>query len=330
MGWSIGVHCIVEGNVCENSNRGFTCGPWLGPVEQNFIARNGVLHGGSVEGAGESFLFEGPGCGRENWLGTPSAVGADWLEQADQAWKPDVLKGRVALVVHGRGLGQWRRVASNAERRVTLAEPWAVRPDKTSLVVVRNFFMQNVLVNNYCRDAVGGIDFFGGALENTVERFIGQRSRGVWWFGAHMADPAKRMPFGPTWFNEARNCRFLEGGGVALHANRRADMVVPAPLLCGNRVQQCEFRHSPYEASARMMLGFRKHHWLPYGDERRGSPPPALAWNALDTSHFTLHAGERGVSLDRETAGTLLWRLTWSTPEPRIDDQSTGTVTVPQ
>ena len=330
MGWMIGVNCLVEGNVCENSNRGFTCGPWHGPIERNFIARNGVIHGGSVEGAGESFLFEGPDVGRENWLGTPSAVGPDWLEQADQEWKPDVLKGRVALVVHGRGFGQWRRVASNTKNRVALAEPWSVAPDKASLIVVRNFFMQNVLVNDYCRDSVGGVDFYGGALENTVERFIGLRSRGVWWYAAHVADPARRMPFGASWYNEARNCRFLEGGGVELHASRRTDMPTPAPLLCGNRVQRSEFRHSPCVTRSRMLWGLKKLSWLPYGDERRGTPPPAIAYNILDSSSFDLHPGERGVVLDPETAGQLLWQLNWQGGQPQIDDEAAATTTVPQ
>jgi len=330
MGWMIGVNCLIEGNLCQNSNRGFTCGPWMGPIERNFIARNGVLNGGSVEGAGESFLFEGPDVGRENWLGTPSATGPDWLEQADQRWKPDALKGRVALVVGGRGFGQWRRVASNAGNRVTATEPWSVPPDKTSLVVVRNFFMQNVLVNDYCRDAVGGIDFYGGALENTVERFIGLRSRGVWWYAAHVADPAQRLPFGPSWYNDARNCRFLEGGGVELDASRRTDLPTAAPLLCGNRVQACEFRHSPYVTASRMLWSLKQTSWLPYGDQRRGSPPPAIAWNILDSSRFDLHPGERGIVLDPETAGEVLWHLDWSGREPQIDDKAAGTVTVPQ
>jgi len=273
MGWMIGVHCIVEGNICQNANRGFTCGPWFGPVEQNFIARNGVIYGGSVEGAGESFLFEGPDCGRENWFGSPSAVGADWLEQRDQEWKVDELKGRVALVVHGRGFGQWRRVASNTEHRLKLAEPWNVPPDNSSLIVVRNFFMQNLLVNNYCRDTIGGIDFYGGSLENTVERFVSQRAGGVWWFAANMANPKERMPFGPAWCNEARNCRFLESRGVCFQAERRTDMLSPAPLIVGNRVQQSEFRHSPAETISRMLLSLTQTSWLPYGDSRRGTPP---------------------------------------------------------
>jgi len=330
MGWMIGTHCLVEGNLCDGSNRGFTCGPWMGPIERNVIARNGVVNGGSIEGGAESFLFEGPDVGRENWFGSPSAAGADWLEQADQKWKPDALKGRVALVVHGRGLGQWRRVAANTESRVALTEPWAAQPDKASLVVVRSFFMQNVLLNDYCRDAVGGVDFYGGALENTVERFVGLRSRGVWWYAAHVADPAQRLPFGPCWFNDARNCRFLDGGGVELEAARRTDMPTPAPLLCGNRVQHSEFRHSPYATNSKMLWSLKQTSWLPYGDARRGSPPPAIAWNILDSSTLDLYPGERGIGLDPETAGQLLWHLNWSGRQAQLDDKAAATLTVPQ
>ena len=330
MGWMIGVNCIVEGNVCEDSNRGFTCGPWFGPIERNFIARNGVIHGGSVEGAGESFLFEGPDVGLENWFGSPSAAGPDWLEQQDQRWKPDAVRGRVALVVHGRGLGQWRRVQENTENRVVLDRPWSVVPDRDSRIVVRQFFMQNVLVNNYCRDVVGGIDFYGGALENTVERFVSQRAGAVWWYAAHMADPRQRMPFGPCWYNDARNCRFLESRGVALEAARRTDMPTPAPLLLGNRVQHCEFRHSPYITQSRMLLSMRQTSWLEPGDSRRGDPAAAIAYNAIDSSQFLPYPGEQGIYLAPETTGTLLWHLNWPGGKPQMDDRATITTLVPQ
>lgn len=330
MGWMIGRHCIVEGNVCENANRGFTCGPWFGRIEQNFIARNGVLNGGSVEGAGESFLFEGPDVGLENWFGSPSAVGPDWLEQDQQTWKPDAVRDRVALVVHGRGLGQWRRVQANTEHRVTLDRPWNVPPDRNSLVVVRQFFMQNVLLNNYCREVIGGIDFYGGALENTVERFVSQRAGAVWWYAAHVANPQQRLPFGPCWYNEARNCRFLESRGVALEAARRTDMPTAAPLLLGNRVQRCEFRHSPYATESRMLLSATQTSWLEPGDHRRNDPAPAIAYNALDSSQFTVYPGEPGIRLASETAGTLLWHLSWPSGAPQIEDHAAGTTVVPQ
>ena len=329
MGWIIGVHCVIEGNVCENSNRGFTCGPWKGPIERNFIARNAVVNGGSVEGAGESFLFEGPDVGRETWFGRPSAAGDDWLEQTDQSWKPGVLAGRVALVVHGRGFGQWRRVRTNTARRVTLARPWAVPPDASSRVVVRQFFMQNVLLNNTCRETLGGIEFYGGALENTVDRFVGRRAGAVYCYGANVADPAGRMPFGPCWYNDARNCRFLESRGAALQADRRTDSMSPAPLLVGNRFQNNEFRHSPVVAHSRVLLSLKQTSWLGYQDPRRRGLPPAIAYNVIDSSHFDLYSTEKGIVLDRDTTGTLLWHLRWPDGRPHVADAATRTVTIP-
>ena len=330
MGWMIGVNCIIEGNVCENSNRGFTCGPWLGPIERNFIARNGVINGGSVEGAGESFLFEGPDVGLENWFGSPSATGPDWLEQKDQQWKPDAVQGRVALVMSGRGLGQWRRILRNTENRVVLDRPWTVLPDRDSLVVVRQFFMQNVLLNNYCRDVIGGIDFYGGALENTVDRFVSQRAGAVWWYAANVADPKQRLPMGPCWYNDARDCRFLEARGVAFETARRADRATAAPLLLGNRVHRSEFYHSPCVTQSRMLLSLKQTTWLGDTDPRRGNPQPAIAYNALDSSQFTPHPGEQGIRFAPETAGMLLWQLGWPAGEPQMDDRGRGTTVVPQ
>jgi hypothetical protein len=110
MGWLIGQDCIVEYNHCEESNRGFTCGPWFGPVEHNLIYRNQVVDGGTMEGAGESVLFEGPEVGKDNWFGRPAAVGSDWLEVPEATLKPGVLAGRFALVMSGRGLGGFRRI----------------------------------------------------------------------------------------------------------------------------------------------------------------------------------------------------------------------------
>jgi hypothetical protein len=198
------------------------------------------------------------------------------------------------------------------------------------LVVVRQFFMQNVLVNNYCRDVVGGIDFYGGALENTVERFVSQRAGAVWWYAAHVADPRHRLPFGPCWYNDARNCRFLESRGAALEADRRADMPTPAPLLVGNRVQGSEFRHSPYHTQSRVLLSLAQTSWLEHADPRRGNPAAAIAFNILDSSQFSLYPGEKGIRLAPETTGTLLWQLTWPSGDPHVEDKARATTLVPQ
>ena len=78
-----------------------------------------------------------------------------------------------------------------------------------------------------------------------------------------------------------------------------------------------------------MLWSLKQTSWLPYGDPRRGSPSPAIAYNILDSSHFDLYPGERGVALDPETSGTLLWQLRWPREKPHIEDRAAGTTTVP-
>ena len=175
IGCQIGEECLIEGNVCREANRGYTCGPWGGPVQHNFIARNRFLDAGHVEGGGESILFECGEVGGENWLGHPASVGPSHVGQKDQKWPPHALKGRTAMVVAGRGFGQVRAVADNSESRVTLAHPWRIAPDADSWIVVRQFAYQNVLLNNLCRDTLQGIQM-SGQLDNVVNRFIGLRS----------------------------------------------------------------------------------------------------------------------------------------------------------
>jgi hypothetical protein len=138
-----------------------------------------------MHGAGESLLFEGPGVGQENWFGQPSHSGSDFIEVSDKTLKPDALAGRIALVVHGRGFGGFRRVKGNTETRITLVEPWAVQPDTQSWILVRQFFYANIILNQYGRDTLGGVEFYGGGLCNVVERFVGLRTGESWGrFGA--------------------------------------------------------------------------------------------------------------------------------------------------
>ena len=107
-------------------------------------------------------------------------------------------------------------------------------------------------------------------------------------------------------------------------------MPTPAPLLLGNRVQNCEFHHSPYVTQSRMLLSLTQTTWLEPGDARRGGPSPALGYNALDSSTFTQYPGEQGIHLAPETTGTLLWQLRWLSGEPQIVDGGTATTIVPQ
>jgi hypothetical protein len=333
MGWLIGRHCIVEYNTCEESNRGFTCGPWHGPVEQNLIYRNQVVNGGSMHGAGESVLFEGPGVGPENWFGRPSRTGDDFFEIAGKPLEPDALAGRIALVVHGRGLGGFRRVKGNTDSRITLVEPWAVQPDAQSWVLVRQFFYENILLNQYGRDTLGGIEFYGGGLSNVVERFVGLRTgMGVEIFASDTEDQQKRVAFGATFHTLVRGCRFDDGMGAFLWANRLTDRLMPATLLLGHRIVDCEFNRSTSVFRNEILRTTPPNGWLAPDDPLIANAPAACAHTVFSGCRFQPLPGVKPIRLAPGNAGTVLW---WSsldgrlhaTPSQCIDGNAEGVVT---
>ncbi|HLX65160.1 MAG TPA: glycosyl hydrolase family 28-related protein [Planctomycetota bacterium] len=310
MGWLLGKYCIVEYNHCEESNRGFTCGPWFGPLEQNLIYRNQVVDGGSVEGAGESALFEGVEAGSENWFGRPAAVGPDWLEVPEARLKPDQLADRFVVVMAGRGFGGFRRILSNTDKRITLSEPWTVQPDTQSQVVARQFFFENIILNQYGRDTLGGIEFFGGGLENVVEHFVGLRTKmGVEFNARQNVADTNRLVTGPEYHTLVRGCRFDDGMGINLGASRMADqMQQTPPLLVGQRFVGCEFNRatSIFNNSVLETTGGSVH-WLPKAALLKVQSPPACRWEVFSGCHFQAVPGAKPLDFESGYQGMLFW-----------------------
>lgn len=329
MGWLLGDECVVEGNRCEYANRGFTTGPWFGPIRRNFIARNIATNSSFMEGAGEVYLFEGPDVGRENWIGKPAAVAPDSLTQTDQKWPAGILKGRIAMVVNGKGFGQFRVIKDNTENQITLEQPWRIVPDQNSWVAVRQFFFQNLLISDYCRDTLGGVDFYGGALDNVVENFTGVRSRGVWLYAANVGDEKERMVYGPAAFNYVHNCQLLEdNGGVLLETARRIDMMQPMPLVFGNVITGNRFVRCGVDATDRVI---EKSSWLKPDDPKRQGLPPATAFNAFGSNSFDPRPDEPSLKFDPWTSGTLLWLNSKATGGPAPpEDKGTGAFEFPR
>ncbi len=305
MGWQIGQECIVEGNVCRDANRGYTCGPWGGPVQHNFIARNRILEGGYVEGGGESILFECGEVGKENWLGHPSQSGPEFVEQKDQKWPPGVLKGRTAMIVAGTGFGQVRTVAENSENRIALDEPWRIVPQADSWVLVRQFAYQNILLNNVCRDTLQGIQM-SGALDNVIDRFVGLRSGYGVWFPAFNAPKGERLYYSPSAFNEIRNCLFTDTpNAVVLSGDRELNSLRdPFPLLFGNLVRGNQFVHGEAIIYGRVIA---RSSWLAADDPRRQDAPPEASFNAFGGNTLDPLAGKPAFNFDKWTFGPVFW-----------------------
>ena len=327
MGWILGTDCLVENNTRNGSNRGFTCGLWMGPIAHNYIARNAVTNGGFADGAGESYLFEGPQAGRENWIGHPTETGPDFFAEQEQKLPAHGLQGRIVMIAHGKGFGQFRIVRDNDEHQVWLTEPWRVEPDETSWVSVRPMFFENLLISDNCRDAVGGIDFYGAALNNVVAGYSAQRSRGVWFYGDNSGDVKTRLLYGPVAFNQVQDCTFLEDAAVAFESCRQLNTLQPVPLVFGNQVYSCRFLRSGVTSEDQLLdPGSPKGLHVPAGDPRREGLPPSLAYNTLGGNTFDERTGRPSFQFVPEMFGTVLWSNNFGKSPTPATELGQGTV----
>lgn len=64
--------------------------------------------------------------------GTVTAAGIDWLEDSTSSFASSNLVGNPIGIFDGKGKHQFRIVASVSGTRITVVQPWSVRPDTTS------------------------------------------------------------------------------------------------------------------------------------------------------------------------------------------------------
>jgi hypothetical protein len=143
----------------------------------NFIDANVVEDARMGGNAGETYLFEGAGF---RWFGPPSEIHADGFQATTANWEVDVLKDAFAVVTAGRGLGQYRRIASNTATQVVLAEPWRVVPSGDSRIAVLRGVVENAICNNRHVDCDNSMMFYGcGLLNNRIVRNRSENTLGV-------------------------------------------------------------------------------------------------------------------------------------------------------
>lgn len=97
-------------------------------------------HRSSWENAEEIFLVHGGG---RKSFGLVTSASPTTLADKGQSWKPGFYKDATALIISGRGFGQYRTVADNTADTLTLESPWRVVPDQTSEYVVGAMHVEN-------------------------------------------------------------------------------------------------------------------------------------------------------------------------------------------
>ena len=123
--------------------------------------------------AGEQIMFEGEG---NVYEGTASAVTKNTITLS-KVPKKTVSSRMYALIVKGKGMGQYRKVKSANGKTVTLDRDWNIQPDSNSMIFICESFVNNVIYNNTiigCKNWNDG-KYSGCAVQvysNTINCFI--------------------------------------------------------------------------------------------------------------------------------------------------------------
>ncbi len=164
--------------------------------------------------------------GTTAWLGRmleskPAEFTADGAH-----WIPQEFVGMTALVLDGKGAGQYRVVKSNTDNRAVLEQPWDVTPDSTSTIGVWSLMRQMVVYDCEASDTSAFAQLYGAFYDYTVDHCQVERTQGIWgqmgWFvqfrdntvsyansyhngiGMRGPNPEKCAPFGYTGLDSGR------------------------------------------------------------------------------------------------------------------------------
>ena len=170
MGSCLGRGSLIYGLDCHNTRRGIQLTSGDGTCES--VVANCHFHDMlSALMASECILHEARG----------SAVG--YVNQADaSSFTPfgNDTQDRTrwtAAVISGKGMGQYRLIASSANGTHTLEQPWEVVPDKTSCVLISQCATDCSFVWNRFQGVIGGINLYGNSFGNTINS--------NWFVGSH-------------------------------------------------------------------------------------------------------------------------------------------------
>lgn len=157
MGSCLGRGSLIYGLDCHNTRRGIQLTSGDGTCES--VVANCHFHDMlSALMASECILHEARG----------SAVG--YVNQADaSSFTPfgNDTQNRTrwtAAVISGKGMGQYRLIASSANGTHTIEQPWEVVPDKTSCVLISQCATDCSFVWNRFQGVIGGINLYGNAF----------------------------------------------------------------------------------------------------------------------------------------------------------------------
>ena len=119
----------------------------------------------------------------EPWVGPVGSASKRDVRLAKGELPAGAYRGFDALVVSGRGAGQYREVEDNEGQNVRLARDWDVTPDATSVILLARVMGHCVFQRNTAEDVSALLQMWGPLYDCTFDRNTVARSQGMWGLG---------------------------------------------------------------------------------------------------------------------------------------------------
>jgi hypothetical protein len=298
-----GQHIVFERNHVEGAS---SWRPGALPLRWIYGADNTTRNLG--RGEREAFTFDvnrGLGMVREGggrtepWVGgVVSAEGRD-LRLAGGDAAPGAYRGFDALIVSGRGAGQYREVDDSDGRHVRLAREWEVAPDTSSVVLLARVMGHCVFQRNAAQDVSVLLQMWGPLYDCTFDGNTATRSQGMWGLGGWRIQ----------WLGNTLDTAVTYQSGIGPTGptpDRTADYGYLGFTLSGRLAETARFEYvrGAILRGNRLTRGHRVLVMWGYGGERRQGRFAAARDVVVDANHIA-HTPV-GIELDANVEGAVV------------------------
>ena len=263
--------------------------------------------------------------GSTAWLGRLRESRAAELAAADARWVPQEFVGMTALVLDGRGAGQYRVITANTADRATLDRAWDVTPDGNSSIGIWSLMRHMIVYACEAEDTSAFGQLYGSFYDYVVDGCRVGRSQGIWgqmgWFvqfrdntvefansyhpgiGMRGPNPEKCAPFGFTGLTSER-LRITKAQAFQYPEKKLpvfADEVLPSPppstlglILRGNTLRY----------NQRLVV-------QPWSGEKPPGPRPPTRFRDVVIDRNRIEHSAVGIQIGPDVAGAVLGHNTF-------------------
>ena len=166
----------------NTSDKIFLESPWNKPPDT--VSRSGYIEMVSRSGVGGNSV--NPHL-QATWVGMPKEVKEKELVFANNVhFIPQEFEGKMAFILDGKGVAQYREIISNDSNSIQIDKPWDVIPDTKSSIGIWTLMRNMIVYKSEGYDCSAFAQLYGSYYDFTVDDCKVERNQGIWgqsgWF----------------------------------------------------------------------------------------------------------------------------------------------------